>query len=223
MRKHALFIANSLDNAFKFQQVFACLDVRVTAGTTLQIEQLAVKGPAVDLVVFEARGTASAKREEVESLAERRACPLLFIVDEENAETLQFPMRVPADFVMHGASALECELRISRLLGGQIFNELDETITVGSMIINLATYQVTVAGDPVDFTYLEYALLAYLVQHSDRAFSRELLLRNVWGFDYFGGCRTVDVHVRRIRSKLGPDLAQQLETVRGVGYLWRSR
>ena len=89
-----------------------------------------------------------------------------------------------------------------------------------NMTINLATYQVTVGGEPLDFTYLEYALLAFLVTHPGRTYSRDALLRRVWGFDYYGGSRTVDVHVRRVRAKLGPELSQHLETVRGVGYLW---
>lgn len=91
---------------------------------------------------------------------------------------------------------------------------------VDGMTINLATYQVAVNGEPIDFTYLEYALLAFLVTHPGRTYSRDALLRRVWGFDYFGGSRTVDVHVRRVRAKLGPELSQHLETVRGVGYLW---
>ena len=75
-------------------------------------------------------------------------------------------------------------------------------------------------GEPIDFTYLEYALLSFLVSHPARTFSRDALLQHVWGFDYYGGSRTVDVHIRRIRSKLGPELAQHLKTVRSVGYLW---
>ena len=78
---------------------------------------------------------------------------------------------------------------------------------------------VAVDGEPLDLTYLEYALLAFLATHPGRTYSRDALLRHVWGFDYYGGSRTVDVHVRRIRAKLGPELAQHLETVRGV-YLW---
>ena len=99
----------------------------------------------------------------------------------------------------------------------------DDTITVESMVINTNTYQVTIGDEPLDLTYLEYALLAFLVQHPERTFTRDALLQNVWGFDYFGGSRTVDVHVRRIRSKLGPKLAEHLQTVRGVGYLWSTK
>ena len=222
MRRQVLFIANSLDNAYKFQQVLSSLDLAVSAGSTLQIERLAAQCSIIDLVVFEARGTATAYLSEIELLAENRGCPLLVIVGKQEVETLRLPSRVPADFVMHGASVLECKVRICRLLGCQMYEESSDTIAIGAMVVNLATYQVTVAGEPVDFTYLEYALLVFLVQHSNRAYTRESLLQNVWGFDYYGGFRTVDVHVRRIRAKLGPDLAQHLETVRGVGYLWRS-
>ena len=66
------------------------------------------------------------------------------------------------------------------------------------------------------------ATFAFLVTHPGRTYSRDALLRRVWGFDYYGGSRTVDVHVRRVRAKLGPELAQRLETVRGVGYLWNA-
>jgi DNA-binding response OmpR family regulator len=95
-------------------------------------------------------------------------------------------------------------------------------VRVDSLTINLATYQAYIAGEPVDFTYLEYALFAFLVTHPNRAYGREVLLRRVWGSDYYGGSRTVDVHVRRIRAKIGPELSSRLETVRNVGYLWHS-
>ena len=87
--------------------------------------------------------------------------------------------------------------------------------------MNLATYQVRVDDVPVDLTYMEYSLLAFMVTHPGRAYSRETLLRRVWGFDYCGGSRTVDVHVRRIRAKLGPQASSHIETVRGVGYLFK--
>ena len=223
MRKRVLYIANSLENAYKFQQVLASLDVEVAAGSTLQIERLAAPGLDTSLIVFEACGSALMSFEQVKLLAENRRCPLLVIVDEPDIRMLKLPSQVPADFVVQGAGELECSVRIRRLLGDARAEAPDETIIVGDMVINLATYQVTVADDPIDFTYLEYALLSYLVQHPNRTFTRDALLQSVWGFDYYGGSRTVDVHVRRIRAKLGPDLAQHIETVRGVGYLWNSR
>jgi DNA-binding response OmpR family regulator len=94
----------------------------------------------------------------------------------------------------------------------------DDAVRVGSLEINLATYQVSVEGRPIDFTYMEYELLKFLATHPGRVFSREALLSRVWGFDYYGGARTVDVHVRRVRAKLGSEHAGRIKTVRSVGY-----
>jgi DNA-binding response OmpR family regulator len=94
----------------------------------------------------------------------------------------------------------------------------DDVVRVGSLEVNLATYQVAVDGRPLDLTYLEYELLKFLVTHPGRVFSREALLSRVWGFDYYGGARTVDVHVRRVRAKLGTEHAGRIKTVRSVGY-----
>jgi DNA-binding response OmpR family regulator len=94
----------------------------------------------------------------------------------------------------------------------------DNIVRVGSLEVNLATYQVAIGGEPVDFTFMEYELLKFLVTHPGRVFSREALLSRVWGFDYYGGARTVDVHVRRVRAKLGAEHAGRIKTVRSVGY-----
>jgi len=96
----------------------------------------------------------------------------------------------------------------------------DDMVRVGSLEMNLATYQVAIDGRPVDFTYMEYELLKFLVTHPRRVFSREALLNRVWGYDYYGGARTVDVHVRRVRAKLGSENASRIKTVRSVGYRW---
>lgn len=94
----------------------------------------------------------------------------------------------------------------------------DDVVRIGTLELDLATYVVTVDGEAVDFTYMEYELLRFLATHPNRVFSREALLTSVWGYDYYGGARTVDVHVRRVRAKLGPGHAHRLKTVRSVGY-----
>jgi DNA-binding response OmpR family regulator len=96
-----------------------------------------------------------------------------------------------------------------------------EILRVGTLELSLATYQVSIAGEPVSFTYMEYELLKFLMSHPNRVFSRESLLSAVWGYDYYGGARTVDVHVRRVRAKLGQEHAARLKTVRSVGYLFK--
>ncbi|MFR3451295.1 MAG: winged helix-turn-helix domain-containing protein [Collinsella sp.] len=95
-------------------------------------------------------------------------------------------------------------MRARLLLGDAESVAVDEVLTVDNLTINLATYQVSLDGEPVDLTLMEYSLLSFLATHPNRAYSREVLLHRVWGFEYCGGTRTVDVHIRRIRSKVGP-------------------
>ena len=220
-RKSVLFIADSLDNAHKFQAVLSSLDVDVVAGSSAQFKRLLSQHPGCDLVIYEARADSLANVAQVESeLVEDGSTSLLVIVDGDRLGEFRLPVQVKSDFVVHGASADECSARIRQLLWPGNESATSDYLVIGAMTINLATYQVKVNGEPLDLTYLEYALLSFLVTHPGRTYSRDALLRRVWGFDYYGGSRTVDVHVRRIRAKLGPELAQRLETVRGVGYLW---
>lgn len=145
---------------------------------------------------------------------------LLVVVESEALAALRLPVRVPSDFFVRGGSADELAARARTLLwpGEEVIKQ--ELVRVGNLTLNLATYQAYLEGVAIDFTYLEYALFAFLVTHPGRTYSREVLLRRVWGSDYYGGSRTVDVHVRRIRSKIGGELSRRLETVRNVGYLW---
>ena len=220
MSKSVMFVADSLDNAHKFQHVLASLDVDVSAGSSSQFEKLLAHRPGYDLVIYEARGEAPGCVAQVESLLVEETAALLVIVSEEQLPGFRLPVQVKSDFVVRGAGEAECAARIRQLLWPGNESSASDLVAVDSMTVNLATYQVTVAGEPLDLTYLEYALLAFFVTHPGRTYSRDALLRRVWGFDYYGGSRTVDVHVRRIRAKPGPELAQHLETVRGVGYLW---
>lgn len=221
-RKQVIFIADSLDNAHKFQVVLSGLDVSVSAGSSLQFRKLLSEHETCDLVVYEATNDSQQSIAVIEQLLvdDGAGTAVLVIVREDMLSGFRLPVQLNSDFVVDGASADECSLRIRQLLWPGNESSTNDFISIDGMTINLATYQVTVSGEPVDFTYLEYALLAFLVTHPGRTYSRDALLRRVWGFDYFGGSRTVDVHVRRVRAKLGPELAQRLETVRGVGYLW---
>ena len=92
------------------------------------------------------------------------------------------------------------------------------TLTQAEVNAGGVTNQATVTGRPVDLTYMEYELLRFFIENPGRVWSREQLLSKVWGYDYFGGARTVDVHVRRLRSKLGEERASWITTVRSVGY-----
>ena len=221
-RAQVIFIADSLDNAHKFRTVLASLDVDVSAGSSLQFERLLAQHPDCDLVIYEARSDAVSEVARVEEAlaGDDVSASLLVIVDDDWLGEFRLPVRVKSDFVVAKASVDECSVRVRQLLWPGNESSTTDYLVIDNMTINLATYQVKVNGEPLDLTYLEYALLSFLATHPGRTYSRDTLLRRVWGFDYYGGSRTVDVHVRRIRAKLGPELAQRLETVRGVGYLW---
>ncbi len=120
------------------------------------------------------------------------------------------------DFILAPPHALELKVRIGRLIGDS--GENREILEYRDLVLNTATYQAAVGDKPVDLTYMEYELLRYFVENQGRVWSREQLLSKVWGYDYFGGARTVDVHVRRLRSKLGEERSSWITTVRSVGY-----
>jgi DNA-binding response OmpR family regulator len=145
---------------------------------------------------------------------------LLILCDREALAELRLPLRLQADFVVRGASSEETAARARNLLwpGEEVSSA--ELIRIDDLTVNLATYQAYWNSDPIDFTYMEYALFTFLITHPNRAYNREVLLRRVWGSDYYGGSRTVDVHIRRIRAKLPTELGHRLDTVRNVGYLW---
>jgi two-component system alkaline phosphatase synthesis response regulator PhoP len=124
------------------------------------------------------------------------------------------------DFCLLTAPPMELGLRISKLSGAANARP-SSLIEVGALRIDMETYQVTVGSHPVDLTYMEYKLLAFLASKPGRVFSRETLLQRVWGYDYYGGTRTVDVHIRRLRAKLGQEYGSLIETIRSVGYRFR--
>ena len=123
------------------------------------------------------------------------------------------------DFCLTPFHPSELEARLDHLLAtvGPVATR-SEVVLYENLAINLETYQASVSDRPLDLTYMEYELLKFLVQNPGKVFSREMLLSRVWGYDYYGGARTVDVHVRRLRAKLGEEHADLIQTVRSVGY-----
>jgi len=191
------------------------LDVSVTCGSrsTEELQSIASRG-ACDLLIMDSLPDHALKSSDDEQLR------ILFIIDPGEIGQFRLPVQYLADFASSDATVDEIKARIRNLLWPGEEVGRSDFVRQGALTLNLATYQVRINGEPVDLTYLEYALLSFLITHPGRTYSRDALLNRVWDFDYYGGSRTVDVHVRRIRAKLGPDLAQHLKTVRGVGYLW---
>lgn len=125
------------------------------------------------------------------------------------------------DFVVDGAGPAEYDARL-RVLTAPADGK-PNLVTVAGLTIDPAGYSAALDGEPLDLTYTEFELLKYLAGHPGRVFSREHLLTEVWGYDYYGGTRTVDVHVRRLRAKLGPEHDALISTVRNVGYRFAAR
>ncbi len=145
--------------------------------------------------------------------------PLLVVVTEGGLAGLTSEWGVD-DVLLDTAGPAEVEARLRLAVGRRAEGEPDEggPITTGSLVIDEATYSVRLRGRLLDLTYKEFELLKYLAQHPGRVFTRSQLLQEVWGYDYFGGTRTVDVHVRRLRAKLGTEHEVLIGTVRNVGY-----
>jgi DNA-binding response OmpR family regulator len=140
------------------------------------------------------------------------------LVAATRAQTASLPLEACDDFVLSPIDAGELALRIRRLRSLAGDEPPQDVIRFKDLELNLATYQARLGGSPLDLTYMEYELLRFFASHPARAWSREQLLSRVWGYDYFGGARTVDVHVRRLRAKLGETRASWITTVRSVGY-----
>ena len=144
------------------------------------------------------------------------SAPVLVVASPESVEALdgaEFD-----DFLVTPIDPAELAVRVSRLTIGAGIAAPDEVISFKDLSLNLATYQATVGSEPIDLTYMEYELLRFFATNAGRVWSREQLLNRVWGYDYFGGAWTVDVHVRRLRAKLGEERSSWITTVRSVGY-----
>jgi DNA-binding response OmpR family regulator len=124
--------------------------------------------------------------------------------------------------VLHTVGPAELDARLRLAVGRLALRDGEDpdahVIRSGEVMVDEATYTAKLGGRALDLTFKEFELLKYLAQHPGRVFSREQLLAEVWGYDYFGGTRTVDVHVRRLRAKLGPENETLIGTVRNVGY-----
>ncbi|MBS3939748.1 MAG: response regulator transcription factor [Actinobacteria bacterium] len=122
------------------------------------------------------------------------------------------------DWLLPFASPAEIETRL-RVANERVVAERPaRAANVGDLVVDEDSYQVRLRGVPLDLTFKEFELLKALASAPNRVFTRDLLLQDVWGYDYYGGSRTVDVHVRRLRAKLGPEYESMIVTVRGVGY-----
>ena len=180
-----------------------------------------IDAPRADAVLVDARRELAMARSLCRVIRTTGLSAPLFAVLTEGGLAGLTPEWGLDDVLLDSAGPAEVEVRlrlaIARALEGDPVDD-DVRITAGVLVIDEATYSVRLRGTVLDLTYKEFELLKYLVQHPGRVFTRAQLLQEVWGYDYFGGTRTVDVHVRRLRAKLGSDHEALIGTVRNVGY-----
>lgn len=206
--------------------------VEVLTGLALlnhQVRVLPLEGtalldaPEVDLILVDGRLELAHARDVCRLIRTTGSdAPVLLVTTEGGLAVVAADWGMD-DVVLHTCGPAELEARI-RLATGRLSARLEQEdpeshlIRSGGVVIDETTYTAKLGGRPLDLTFKEFELLKYLAQHPGRVFSRQQLLQEVWGYDYFGGTRTVDVHVRRLRAKLGPDNETLIGTVRNVGY-----
>lgn len=179
-----------------------------------------VAAPSPDVVLVDARTDLAEARATCRLLhATGLGVPLVAVVREAGLIAVNADWGID-DVVLATAGPAEVEARLrlaaARLTSASVAG--GGLIRAGELTIDPDTYAAKLKGRPLDLTYKEFELLRFLAQHPGRVFTRDQLLREVWGYDYFGGTRTVDVHVRRLRAKLGSEYESMIGTVRQVGY-----
>jgi DNA-binding response OmpR family regulator len=180
-----------------------------------------ITAPVADVILVDGRTDLPAVRSLCKLMETTgNASPVILITTEGGLAAVNNEWGL-TDVLLESASPAEIDARI-RLAISRV--QIDQTATAygeikaGELVIDETTYSAKLRGKTLDLTFKEFELLKFLAQHPGRVFSRDHLLQEVWGFDYFGGTRTVDVHVRRLRAKLGPENENLIGTIRNVGY-----
>jgi len=213
-------IANESEQSKKLrvalvQSGFDCL---VVPHNNEAIEQIAGQYPGVMLLDMDEATFDSEAWEMAQRIRQERQLPLIALVSREKLNDLDSSID---DFVVKPWKPDEVTVRIKRILKQKEGIDGEDIIKCGDLIIDLDKYEVSLNGKPIMLTFREYQLLKFLASNKGKVFTREALLNKVWGWDYYGGDRTVDVHIRRLRSKIEDPTHTFIETVRNIGYRLR--
>lgn len=211
---------NDLTRDIASQLARAGHSVDIIGGNDGFVRQAREKHYDLVLLGIDHRPSISRVTELSKHIKKETSLPLMALVSQDALGRLEG--RLPLDdFVITPCDIRELLLRISRLLQSNQTRDEGKIIACGGLTVNLVKCEVTLAGKIIPLTYREYQLLRFLMNYRGRVFSREELLNSVWGDDYYGGDRTVDVHIRRLRSKLENPHQVFIETVRNIGYRFR--
>ncbi len=184
------------------------------------IEQLTEQGPDLVLIAMDGSLTSSGMRSLFHRITKERQLPVIALLFKGALDSLDSHLSLD-DFVVEPWDLIEVATRVKRALWRTNNVEGKELIKCGDLVIDLGRCQVSINAGLVALTFKEYELLKFLASNRGRVFTREALLNRVWGYDYYGGDRTVDVHIRRLRSKIEDSRHTFIETVRNIGYKFR--
>ena len=182
-----------------------------------------VDAPITDCIIIDARRDLPTVKSFTKLITTTGvSAPLIIITTEGGLSAINADWGI-TDVILDTAGPAEVDARIRIVIGKDAIEQLAKNpslkeIRSGEVVIDEDSYTAKIKGRTLDLTFKEFELLKYLAQHPGRVFSRSQLLQEIWGYDYFGGTRTVDVHIRRLRSKLGPEFESVIDTVRNVGY-----
>ena len=200
------------------QSGFAC---SVASAGDDPVKRAAEQAPDLVLVTTNGHPADSRIWELSQEIKRARPVPIIALVSQETLGNLDARLNIIDDFIIEPCNITELVLRVKRLLHSASHTDSSELIKYGGLMIDLAKCEVSVSGRLVELTFREYQLLKFLSSNRGRVFNRETLLNKVWGYDYYGGDRTVDVHIRRLRSKIEDANHTFIETVRNIGYRFR--
>jgi len=194
------------------------LECLIVLGKNGAIEQIAGQSHGVSLLDMDEATTGSEGWELAQKMRQDMNIPLIALMSGERLNDLDSSID---DFVVKPWEPDEVTARIRRILRQKESIESEDVIRCGDLVIDLAKYEVSLGNKSILLTFREYQLLRFLASNKGRVFDREALLNKVWGWDYYGGDRTVDVHIRRLRSKIEDPTHTFIETVRNIGYRLR--
>ena len=184
------------------------------------IEKVNDQAPDLVFVAIDGAATSSEAMSIAQSIKKDSHLPVIALLSREALSRLDSSLAAD-DFVIEPWDAAEVLARAKRILGKTKDAVELEIIECGELTIDLARYEVYVSDRLIELTFKEYELLRFLACNKGRVFTRETLLNEVWGYDYYGGDRTVDVHIRRLRSKIEDPTHTFIETVRNIGYKFK--
>ena len=214
---HLLVISEQADNSILPSLALLSHKVRQISAEPASL----MNAPVADLILLDARKDLVAAKSLATLLKTTGLSSPMFLVLSEGGLAAISSEWGADDFLLDSAGPAEIDARIRLALTKTTKSEGGSKIQAAGITIDEISYSAKLHGQPMDLTFKEFELLKFLVQQPGRVFTRDQLLSEVWGYDYFGGTRTVDVHIRRLRAKLG-DLESLIGTVRNVGYRFNS-